>query len=455
MRLFLILFLSINLFSQEGKYSHSDYFGDYEGTKTCLECHQKEAESFFYSQHYQWKGLAPDLINYKGEKLGKINVINDFCTNPKGCWLGIFKSEKGVTIAKGCAVCHSGFGEIPEEKISQKQLENIDCLICHASGYRRDVYEEGGKYVIKPILWKNKEGLNSVAKRISLPKRDMCLRCHAGSGGGINWKRGDIEPILSNPPKDYDVHMGSGMECIDCHKGKDHRILGRGADIVSSDRVGDKLECSSCHGKKMHPMDILNKHTERVACVTCHIPEFAREVETDMLRDWRKLVLNEENGKYEPEIEFQKNVKPVYKWWNGKTITSSILGEPVKLLNGKIQIMVPDGSIEDQRSKIYPFKYHKAYMPIEEETNFMLPIKCVDAFTTGDILKAINSGTEQYFNRKPKKFRWFETERYMGIFHSIPPKEKALGCFDCHGKGGNFDFKSLGYKDDPLKKLLE
>ncbi len=381
--------------------------------------------------------------------------MNDFCTNPKGCWLGNFKSSKGVTIAKGCGVCYPGFGEIPEEKISEKQLENIDCLICHAEGYRRDVYEEGGKFSIRPILWKNKEGLNSVSKRITLPKRDMCLRCHAGSGGGMNWKRGDIEPILSNPPKEYDVHMGSGMECIDCHKGKDHRILGRGADIASTDRTGDRLDCQSCHGKKMHPLEILNKHTQRVACVTCHIPEFARENETDMFRDWSKLVLIEENGKYEPEIEFQKNVRPVYKWWNGKTITSSILGEPVLFKDGKIQVMVPDGSFEDRTSKIYPFKYHKSIIPVEEGTNLLLPIKCVEAFVSGDLMKAINSGAEIYYGRKVKNVKWLESERYMGIFHSIPPKEKALDCFFCHGKKGNFNFKGLGYKEDPIKNIIE
>lgn len=452
--LFYLVLISSILIAEE-KWTHNDYFEDYEGTKTCLQCHQREAESFFYSQHYQWKGLAPDLVNYKGEKLGKINLMNDFCTNPKGCWLGIFKSSKGMTIAKGCAVCHPSFGEIPDEKISEKQLENIDCLICHASGYRRDVYEENGKFLIKPILWKNKEGLNSVSKRITLPKRDMCLRCHAGSGGGINWKRGDIEPTLSKPSREYDVHMGQGMECIDCHKGKDHRILGRGADIVSTDRLGDKLDCKSCHGSKVHPIKILDKHIDRVACVTCHIPEFAREYETDMFRDWSKLEKNEETGKYEPKIEFAKNVKPVYRWWNGKTRTSSILGEKVHLKNGKVQIMVPEGSFEDPKSKIYPFKYHKAIIPIEEETEILLPIKCVEAFVSGDLLKAIELGTQNYYKKKPKKIKWVESERYMGIFHSIPPKENALECFSCHGKNSNFDFKRLGYKEDPIKKFIE
>ena len=42
-------------------YSHQEYFEHYEGTQTCLTCHQDEAESFFHSQHYQWLGDAPDI----------------------------------------------------------------------------------------------------------------------------------------------------------------------------------------------------------------------------------------------------------------------------------------------------------------------------------------------------------------------------------------------------------
>ena len=51
------------------EYTHQKYFDHYEGTKTCLQCHQKEAESFFHSQHYQWRGQAPDVVNSAGENL--------------------------------------------------------------------------------------------------------------------------------------------------------------------------------------------------------------------------------------------------------------------------------------------------------------------------------------------------------------------------------------------------
>ncbi len=58
--------------------SHADMFEHYEGTATCLECHEAEATSFFHSQHYQWRGENPDLVNVDGQRLGKLNTINDF-----------------------------------------------------------------------------------------------------------------------------------------------------------------------------------------------------------------------------------------------------------------------------------------------------------------------------------------------------------------------------------------
>mgnify|MGYP001821774675 FL=1 len=190
------------------KYSHEEYFEHYEGTATCLNCHEDEAVSFFHSQHYQWKGKTPAIVNAEGKSLGKKNTINDFCTNPIPAWIGITKNSRGEVLSQGCSKCHAGLGKMPSSELSREQLENIDCLICHASGYNRSLYEnEDGSLEWKPILWKNQAGLDSVSKRITMPKRTSCLRCHSGSGGGPNFKRGDIEYELAETDRTYDVHM--------------------------------------------------------------------------------------------------------------------------------------------------------------------------------------------------------------------------------------------------------
>jgi len=458
--LFLFVFAAVFVFTkssaQETKNSHSEYFENYEGTKTCLQCHEKDAENFFHSQHYQWKGDAPKIVNASGKRLGKMNTFNDFCTSPTGNWIGFVKNSRGDVISRGCSACHAGNGLLPSETMSRQQLENIDCLICHASGYRRDLYQnDKGVFEWKPILWKNQEGLNSVAKRISKPTRVMCLRCHSASGGGPNFKRGDIEYKLANPDRNYDVHMaseGKNMQCVSCHAGENHRVLGRGTDLAGSDTPNKTLSCDSaaCHSSPSHKNPVLNKHTENINCTVCHIPKFARDEPTDMMRDWSKPAYNAEADKYSATITLQKDVTPVYAWFNGFT-KAQLPGEPaIKLPDGSVGIMMPQGSRDDLTAKIFAFKLHKGKLPLLAEKNWLIPITVEHFFSNGEIEPAVQSAAKETYGLMNVKYSWVDTTRYMGIFHGVQPKAQALKCMDCHGAKGIMDWKSLGYKGNPM-----
>lgn len=442
--------------AQETKYSHTDYFEHYEGTKTCLQCHQKDAENFFHSQHYQWKGESPNIVNAHGKKLGKMNTFNDFCTSPTGNWIGLVKNSRGDTLSRGCSACHAGNGLMPSEKMDQQQLENIDCLICHASGYRRDLYQnEKGDFEWKPILWKNQEGLDSVSKRISKPTRTMCLRCHSASGGGPNYKRGDIEYKLANPDRNYDVHMaseGKNMQCVACHAGENHRVIGRGTDLSGTDSPNKTLSCdnASCHSSPPHKNTVLNKHSESVNCTVCHIPKFARDEATDMMRDWSKPSYNAESDKYSATITLQKDVTPVYAWFNGFT-KAQLPGETANILpDGSVGIMIPQGSREDLKAKIYAFKLHKGKLPLLAEKNWLIPITVEHFFSNGQIEPAVQHAAKEMYGLNEVTYSWIETTRYMGIFHGVQPKTQALKCMDCHGANGLMDWKALGYKGNPV-----
>lgn len=443
-------------FAQDKKYAHADYFEHYEGTQTCLKCHEKEADSFFHSQHYQWKGDAPKIVNSNKKKLGKMNTFNDFCTSPTGNWIGFVKNSRGDVVSKGCSSCHAGKGIIPSEVKNKSQLENIDCLICHASGYRRDLYQnEKGDYEWKPILWKNQEGLDSVSKRISAPTRVMCLRCHSASGGGPNFKRGDLEYTLADPSRDYDVHMateGKNMQCVSCHAGEDHRVIGRGVDLSGSDSPNKQLTCDStaCHGKPEHKNPVLDKHAQTVNCTVCHIPKFARDEATDMVRDWSKPSYNAETDKYSATITLQKDVTPIYAWFNGFT-KAQLLGEPMnRLADGSAGIMMPQGLREDPTAKIHAFKLHKGRLPLLTNKNWLIPITVEHFFSNGQVEPAVKNAAKEIYNIDNANFTWVDTTRYMGIFHGVQPKEKALKCMDCHAQNGRMDWKALGYKGNPM-----
>jgi hypothetical protein len=437
-------------------YSHKDAFEHYEGTKTCLACHEREATTFFHSQHYQWKAPAPGIVDSKGRQLGKINTINDFCTSPMANWIGIVKNGRGDSLSQGCSKCHAGLGRLPEEKISRTQLENIDCLICHAGGYQRDLYgseKEGWQW--KPILWKNPEGLDSVSKRITLPKKTHCLRCHAGSGGGPNYKRGDLEYTLAEAPRDFDVHLskeGADLSCIDCHAGGDHRVVGRGADLSGTDSPAETLRCGSgkCHPAAPHGIEVLDRHAKRVDCTVCHIPDFARVDATDMVRDWSKGQWHEDKQRWTATITLEKNVRPVLAWWNGKS-RATLLGEaPVRLADGRIGMMLPEGSRSDPSAKIHAFKLHKGKMPVLDGKGWIVPIVVEEFFADGKIDDGVRKAALGTYKIRDAKFSWVDTVRYMGIFHEVKPAKAALACLDCHGEKGRVDWKGLGYDRDPM-----
>ncbi len=440
-------------------YPHQEYFETYEGTKTCLECHRQEAEDFFHSQHYQWQGDAPNIVNSDGQKLGKLNTMNDFCTNPLPSWIGNAVNSDGKVIAQGCSKCHAGLGLQPSPVMSQEQLENIDCLICHASGYRRDAYQDdAGNWEWKPILWNNQRGLDSVSKRITAPERTMCLRCHSGAGGGPNFKRGDIEYALNECEPDFDVHMastGNDMSCADCHGGENHRMRGRGTDLSGTDNPENPLFCTSCHDERPHGVAALDHHTERVYCTVCHITEFAKADATDMVRDWSTPKRHEEANKYSATITFGQNVQPVYAWFNGHSRITKLGEKARRTDDGAIPVMVPEGSRKDKNAKLHAFKLHRAVLPVLKDEQWLVPIAVDEFFVDGDIEKAVAEGAAAAYGIHHPDYEWVDTVRYMGIFHEVRPASAALQCLDCHREGGRMDWQALGYKKDPLLDAMD
>lgn len=442
-------------------YAHQEYFEHYEGTATCLECHEDEARAFFHSQHYQWLGEAPNIVNAGGRRLGKLNTMNDFCTNPGANWIGNTTNEEGQVVAQGCSKCHAGLGLLPAAELSPAQLNNIDCLICHAKGYRRDLYQtDEGTWQWRPILWRNQRGLDSVAGRIVRPERAMCLRCHSGAGGGPNYKRGDIEYALKDCEPEFDVHMspgGANLHCVDCHAGSDHRVRGRGTDLSGNDSPAEPLSCDTadCHGAEPHGIEALDHHTEKVYCTVCHIPTFAKGDPTDMRRDWSRAVHHPDQGKYTADIDLQNDVQPIYAWFNGAT-HSQLMGEPVRRRDdGTVGIMVPEGRRRDGDSRLYAFKLHRGVLPLLDDAQWLIPIQVEEFFADGNLENAVAAGALAAYGIEDPAYSWVETVRYMGIFHEVVPAEQALDCLDCHRRGGRIDWAQLGYDGDPLLASFE
>lgn len=425
---------------------HRNHVQRYEGTKTCLACHEKEGRAAHRSIHYQWKAETPNLLNAGGAQLGKINVLNDFCTNPSISWIARVQNADGKVIAKGCSACHAGLGLKPSPEATPAQLENVDCLICHSSTYRRDLADgPNGQLSWAPAM--SPAELLTAAQNPQLPDTATCLRCHAASGGGVNFKRGDLEAAALKS-RDFDVHLGSSMTCLQCHKSKDHQFVGAGSQMAGQDVQG-KEQCATCHdGRAAHRDPVLAKHVARVACTTCHVPSFAKDKPTDMHRDFSRAELTHDKTKYEPVITFVKDVKPVYAWWNGKG-TIAMPDAPVARDGKPVRLYAPAGSRTDAGAKIYPFKLHTANMPVDAASRKLIPVKVGILFKSGNVEAAIREGGKAA-GIDVKGIEYVKAERYMSIFHEVVPKAKAVTCAECHG-GGRMDWKVLGYERDPKK----
>ncbi|MGA1864241.1 MAG: hypothetical protein ACMUHX_04190 [bacterium] len=438
---------------QQVGYSHTDRFATYEGSKTCNECHLEKALELHDSVHYQWQGPTPYAVDMTMG--GKLGSINDFCTYPDINFIGILTNLDGQKIDGGCATCHVGLGGKPDSNVTVSQLENMDCLVCHSDSYRRKVVQlpEGGfRFVPAPEKLPPDVSLIEAITDIRLPSSSACVNCHSYAGGGCNNKRGDLEESHRDPPdRVFDVHMaskekdGGGLDCLDCHTARNHKIAGRGTDLRPTD-LDVEVSCTNCHEDMPHHEYNIDIHTKRVDCTVCHIPFFAKVGSTDMFRDFSQPAeVNPGNLLYEPHIERGLNVIPEYRFFNGLSFFYQFATPAIPSASGRIVMSAPLGTINDEGAKIEALKHHMAVQARSVDTLFLIPLKMGILFQTADVDKAIRQGASEMGWSLPEGYEFVPTERYMGLYHEVAPKEHALSCEDCHSGGTRLDFDALGY----------
>jgi hypothetical protein len=88
-------------------------------------------------------------------------------------------------------------------------------------------------------------------------------------------------------------------------------------------------------------------------------------------------------------------------------------------------------------------KRHEGRQPIDPVTRWLLPLKIGIFFQTGNVAGAVAQGIAA-MGWLDNGYEFAETERFMGVYHEVAPKERALSCSTCHD-GNRLDFASLGY----------
>jgi octaheme c-type cytochrome (tetrathionate reductase family) len=431
-----------------------------EVTKACLGCHTEAAKQLHKTSHWTW-AFENELT---GQTLGKKNVINNFCVATATNW-------------PRCTSCHIGYGW-KDDSFDLTSEENVDCLVCHdTTGTYKKFPTGAGHPNYEPKMWPPKKGkirqppdLRRIAQNVGEPSRANCGACHFSGGGGDGVKHGHLDSSMLQPARETDVHMdaeGLNFSCQTCHTTGGHEVAGsRYVPKAKDDRgiviPGQKDQargtCESCHGSSPHPADAndkLNDHGVKVACVTCHVPEFARGGrKTKTWWDWSTAGKKDESGKpivkkdadgypiydfKKGDFKWEANVVPEYRWFDGE-IRYTLLGEQIDP-SGVVPINSVSGGSDDSDSRIWPFKVMRGRQPYDAEQKILaiphLFGKDEDAYWKSfDWGKALRAGLLSRGHEFSGDYGFVETEYYWPVTHMVAPKEKALGCESCHSKNG-------------------
>ena len=449
--------------SQDDQEAHASIM-EYTGPETCISCHEVEALEVHGSVHYQQTGMTPNVTNISGMAGKSEGAFNTYC--------GSIRTSPFFT----CAGCHVGNGLPPEPEETAEQLNNIDCLMCHQDDYARVgappfeditvVGSDGQPTTIQipvpetfrfiPDESNMTVSILEAARTVHPTTRKTCLRCHAGASGSDGGKRGDISFVNVDPPLSSDIHMsshGEDLTCSDCHSAKNHRFKGRGLDIRPNDVAG-RFTCAECHSDEPHDdysatkAKSMDRHATKVACQTCHIPEFAKDISTELVRDWTHTHFSETacggRGGWVPGEERAMNVVPTYRWFDG-TSSVYVLGQiPSDNEDGEKAFGVPHGTVNSGDAKIYPMKEHRSVSAQHDATGLMIPHSTFTFFTQNSFDEAIRVGMEQ--EGLEGSYTLADVHTYQTINHGVEDEDNALSCNDCHGSGSRMDLKDeLGY----------
>ncbi len=425
-------------------------------TRACLSCHTERHREVMASSHWNWE--REEFIPGRGiRRIGKKNILNNYC-------IGVASN------LESCDKCHAGYGFVgPGFDFSEPG--NIDCLACHD---RSGTYERAGNGMPAPSV-----DLTHVAQRVGRPQRANCGACHFLGGGGNNVKHGDLEMALLDASRDVDVHMtpgGADLQCVDCHEAPNHRMLGKVYSVSSMNR--NRSTCEQCHGAYPHGGGILDEHTLKVACQTCHIPTYAKGAATKLSWDWSTAGRLRDGRPYEEKdadgnvtyasikgtFTWGKNIRPEYVWFNG-TAGHYLLGDAAPG-TGVLQINSLNGDYADPDAKIVPVKVHRGRQIYDPGTGMLVQPKLyapeagVGAFWKDfDWDTASREGMKAVGLPYSGRHAFIETAMYWPVNHMVAPKEQAVACVECHTRSGSRleglrDFYLPGRDREPLVERL-
>lgn len=439
-----------------------------EVTAACLSCHTEAGEQVMHSIHYSWDYAHPAT----GQDLGKRRVLNNFCGNV-------------VSNEARCTSCHTGYGWEDMRVEAPPDPTRVDCLACHdGSGQYTKLNNQAGHPPLDPVpagartitgaeAWA--VDLTKAAQSVGPPTRQTCGTCHFYGGGGDNVKHGDLSSVLYDPPRSVDVHMsvdGGDFSCSTCHVSDGHQIAGSRYSVdakPSGERARsverrDVATCESCHSGQPHAATLvgnkLDNHSDRIACQTCHVPEFARGgVATQTLWDWStsgrlengrpltEMGYVQGDGTPRPmyqspkgDLDWAEDVVPEYHWFDGQVRYETELTD---VTPGEAAVINPiAGDPTDGLSRIWPFKRMEGRQPYDTHYHTLLlnqvygPGSETAYWIHYDWDKSLRAAMDYVGEPFSGEWDFIDTHMYWPVTHMVAPAEDALDCQACHTRDG-------------------
>lgn len=481
-----------------------------EVNQACLECHNTGSEQLHGTVHYEWtwppkplrtpENPSAELLAFFGsleaedaEPLGMRHVSNAFllstpanldaCTS---CHIAgtrfedpaMFDGSGGAMAPVDCLTCHEPTGQWT---LANFHEGGAACSMCHDERLRGDTPEV--------------EDFTAAAQSVGPSTRASCGSCHFDADGGLGVKHGDLNPDLLEPAATLDVHMaaapdGAGFTCSTCHTTTEHAIAGSrysGGPGDGPERpalAGAAASCQGCHSATPHGAVAsgarLDRHIDRVACETCHIPAIARgETATRVLWDWstvgtlgrdrRPMVQKDKDGRitYATEkgnLVEMGDLRPTLIWSNGQLNLSrpgdilpadpadetAALGETDALEDldaieaafaGAPWLAAFEGDPADSDSRIAPVKVMHSVVPVDAGDRRLAAVKF--SGRSGEALwnrfdweKAVEAGMESADVPFGGEVAFARVRQMIPVNHMVAPAEQAVECQSCHAADG-------------------
>ena len=277
---------------------------------------------------------------------------------------------------------------------------------------------------------------------------------------------GDIDPTLVHPDYFVDVHMdaeGLNFSCSTCHTSDQHEVRGSRYSPAAADEAeigvpgregSERTTCRACHGSTPHESNAkLNDHTDRIACQTCHIPEFSRgDYGTKVWWDWSTAGKRAADGKElskedaagfeiyntkKGDFAWDRYSIPEYRWFNGTVLYT--LPEDRIDPGGVVSVNQFMGEPGAPGTRIWPVKVMRGKQPYDVEAlTLVTPLTTTDKgyWKTLDWDQAIELGMQASARPYSGRYDFVATEMTWPITHMVAPAEEAVQCQECHSRNG-------------------